>query len=240
MSISIFNQVSPQPAHPSAPPPRLPASLKWGLGAQMALGVVVVLLVAQLATALVCLSLVRRAASGAPLEGATIATAQTALRVTARLYTVAFCCAAVVWLIWLYRAYNNLTFLGTGQTTNTPGEAVGLWFAPVLNLVVPFRIVRELWARSSDLNAGTEPNPLARTEMVSLWWSLYLVSSFIALVSLRPSLAKPLGPANFFAIMTAWLVLRTAAAVLAILIVRRISGFQQRILIEPNFAETFS
>ena len=96
MSISIFNQVSPQLAHPSAPPPGLPASLKWGRGVQAALGVVVVLLAAQLATVLVCLGLVRRAASGAPLDAGTIATTQSALRVTETSYTVAFCCATAV------------------------------------------------------------------------------------------------------------------------------------------------
>src|SRR5262249_44746752 len=52
---------------------------------------------------------------------------------------------AVVFLMWLYRAYANLESFGVKDLENYPGWAVGSFFVPVFNLGGPLVIVQELW-----------------------------------------------------------------------------------------------
>src|SRR5262245_14851271 len=46
-----------------------------------------------------------------------------------------FFITAVMFLRWLYRAYDNLTVLGVKDKKFTPGWAVGYYFFPLINLV---------------------------------------------------------------------------------------------------------
>ena len=71
----------------------------------------------------------------------------------------------IVFLMWLYRSCNNLRALGFGrrQISYSPGWAVGSFFVPFVNLVVPYRAVRELWQKSeppsSDLSFSYSISP---------------------------------------------------------------------------------
>jgi hypothetical protein len=84
---------------------------------------------------------------------------------------------AVTWLLWQHRAQANLTALGGGAPAFTPGRAVGAWFLPVANLVLPSRAVRELVGRS----AGPARSEAVRS--VTPWWVALLAGLFLQLVS---------------------------------------------------------
>ncbi len=48
----------------------------------------------------------------------------------------------IVFLIWEHRSNSNLRPLGVPRPEFSSGWAVGSWFVPIVNLVVPFQIVR--------------------------------------------------------------------------------------------------
>ncbi|MGI5212186.1 DUF4328 domain-containing protein [Plantactinospora sp. CA-290183] len=75
--------------------------------------------------------------------------------------------AAVLVIIWFYRAYRNLdAFPGAGSRL-AAGWAIGGWFVPVVNLVVPFRVMADV-ARGSLWRLTTPA-------LVWVWWLSYLV-----------------------------------------------------------------
>ncbi len=69
----------------------------------------------------------------------------------------------VVWLVWQHRSQSNLFAARLAGLRYTPGWAVGWWFVPFANLVMPFRTMRELWTKS-----GVDAAP---RELVP-WWVL--------------------------------------------------------------------
>src|SRR5262245_55917536 len=49
---------------------------------------------------------------------------------------------------WIYRAHANLHEAGLDELRYSPGWSVGSFFVPLINLVIPFRAMRELHNRS--------------------------------------------------------------------------------------------
>ena len=93
----------------------------------------------------------------------------------------------VVFLMWLYRAHDNLrAFDRSRRLDYSPGWAVGSFFIPFVNLVVPYRAVKEVWQKSGppDEALFAEPNPPA---WFPLWWTFWLLSSFANNLSFRLS-----------------------------------------------------
>ncbi len=87
----------------------------------------------------------------------------------------------IVFLLWLYRAHSNLRSLGAQRLDSSPGWAVGSFFIPFLNLVRPYKAVRELWRWSQPLEIGPERMtyaPSERAPLVGWWWGLWLASNF--------------------------------------------------------------
>ncbi|HMA36213.1 MAG TPA: DUF4328 domain-containing protein [Chloroflexia bacterium] len=56
--------------------------------------------------------------------------------------------AGVLFLIWIYRAHRNLPALGAACLKYSPGWAVGGFFVPFVSLVLPFRVMAEIWKAS--------------------------------------------------------------------------------------------
>jgi len=93
----------------------------------------------------------------------------------------------VFFLVWLYRAYDNLrTFRPTSRLDYSPGWAVGSFFIPFVNLVLPYRAVKEVWQKSGSPGEAlfSEPGPPA---WLTIWWVFWLLSSFAGNISMRAS-----------------------------------------------------
>jgi hypothetical protein len=58
-----------------------------------------------------------------------------------------FVISAVLFLIWLYQAIANLWAIGE-STDFPPGWAVGMFFIPLAQCVVPYVVVRDVWVES--------------------------------------------------------------------------------------------
>ncbi len=94
---------------------------------------------------------------------------------------------AILVLIWLYRANARARALGAEDMMVSPGWAVGWFFVPLANLVMPYIAMRELWKASAhprDWQLASAP--LA----IPLWWAFWLASGVaggVAVVlALRP------------------------------------------------------
>jgi hypothetical protein len=143
---------------------------------------------------------------------------------------VAFIVTAIVWLVWLSRAYSNLGAVGTRKSRFTPGWAVGYWFVPFVNLVRPYQIILDLWLRSERLNVDDSVANLPRPAIISWWWGVYLLSGFAG--RMFASLARDAKTLpeliNVTIIGVVVDAIGIVAALLAVTVVRGIDERQQR------------
>lgn len=89
---------------------------------------------------------------------------------------VLFLATGAVFLAWFRRAYRNLWSLGAFGL-RSPGWAIGCWFLPFANLVLPKRMADEIWR-------GSEPDTLphnvhrssgaSSSRLVTAWWALWM------------------------------------------------------------------
>ena len=145
----------------------------------------------------------------------------------ALLELIIYLATVVFFLTWLYRAADNLrAFQRSRPFEYTPGWAVGSWFIPFANLVVPYRAVKEVWQKSGrpDEALLSEPGPPA---FFGLWWTFWLLSSFVSNASMRLSFDEsvPVQNATIVSIIAAALTI--IAAVFAYLVVNSIDKRQE-------------
>lgn len=141
------------------------------------------------------------------------------------------CC--VFFLVWLFRAYRNLTALGAEPLRFSDVWAIAGWFVPVMALFRPKQIMNDTW-RASDPALAPRPRQIDWEQAVppgilAWWWGLFLVGGWLDGFGLRK-----LGDwATISEARTGmWVVLAgtaalSAAAVLAIVIVGRITARQR-------------
>jgi len=150
------------------------------------------------------------------------------------LHLVSFLGTSLAFLSWLHRANQNLPSLGNRDLKYTPGWAVGGFFVPFLNLVQPFRVMRELWHGSDptglerDLSSGRPPirDQLAAPPMLVGWWACFLLSAFFGRVAARlaGSTVEQLQLVSVMQVVSD--VLEVPSVVLAITLVGRITEWQ--------------
>ncbi len=90
---------------------------------------------------------------------------------------VIYISTVVFFLMWLYRASNNLrAFNQWTRLEYTASWAIGGFFIPFANLIVPYRAIREVWQKSAtpDESLGN-PSPPA---WFTIWWVFWLLASF--------------------------------------------------------------
>jgi len=150
---------------------------------------------------------------------------------------LAYLATAVLVIIWLYRARKNVDTFPDAKPGMRAGWAIGGWFIPLANLVIPYRVVAHT-ARSSLARSRTPA-------LVGIWWAAFLVYSFVsqavARYDVRRYEALPTdlaGPADYQRYVDYYttalapnllsLLAGIVAAVAFIVLVRRISAAQAR------------
>lgn len=144
--------------------------------------------------------------------------------------------AAVLVIVWCYRARKNLDAFPGAAPSLGPGWAVGGWFVPFANLVIPYRVVAQI-ARASLWRSRTP-------RYVMLWWAAWLAyllgGSGMAVVEGVASLDLPLEPqttadiqlyvdyyGSGLPVRMVTLILGAVAAAALITVIRRISAAQE-------------
>jgi hypothetical protein len=155
------------------------------------------------------------------------------VRLTSDLLAIVFIVTAVMWCRWQYGAQTIVDELTSEPLLFTPGWAVGWWFVPFANLVMPFRTLRELWKAS---HGGDSWEDIPTSAVISIWWlswaMVFALGVFHAFLSFHigPSKTRVVTPA-VLASLDSWtigtLLARTVAASLALLIVRQVVSLQE-------------
>ena len=93
----------------------------------------------------------------------------------------------VFFAVWLYRANGNLrAFNPWARPEYSGGWAVGSFFIPFVNLVVPYRAVKEVWQKSGPPDESHLYQPDAPA-WFPVWWAFWLLAGFSGNISMRLS-----------------------------------------------------
>jgi hypothetical protein len=115
-------------------------------------------------------ALVARLAAGATLVPNDAGGSDARDRAIVLLKLVALLGAGVFWLTWLHRAYGNLALVGSKRSRFSRGRAVGYWFIPLVNLVLGYQVMKDLWLRSDSLNDRDGYDSLPAPTYLTGWW----------------------------------------------------------------------
>lgn len=133
----------------------------------------------------------------------------------------------VVFLMWLYRSYENMPALGVPRNTiqYSSGWAVGSFFIPFVSLVVPYRAVRELW-RKSGANASTMFGELSPPAFFPWWWAFWLLSNFANQIYFRLSFSGKIDDSSVHILGGVTAILDIISALFAIQVIKEIDRRQ--------------
>lgn len=85
---------------------------------------------------------------------------------------------AVVFLLWLHRAHRNVRMLGVERLGFSPRAALAAFLVPVVNFVVPVRVVSQLWRASRpETPRGPRWWEVRGPMFIVVWWALVVASS---------------------------------------------------------------
>jgi hypothetical protein len=83
----------------------------------------------------------------------------------------AYVAGAIVFIRWLYGAYQNVDVVARPERRYGHGWAIGGWFVPILNFWRPKQIVNDVWRAGGRSAEDTEPGWLPL-----LWWTAFILS----------------------------------------------------------------
>lgn len=145
------------------------------------------------------------------------------LQIFSIVYIVVYLLCIVLFLVWQARAHGNLDSMAR-QSPYTVGWGIGYWFIPIVNLFRPYQLIRDIWEVSVE-HAGHNVS----SALIGWWWAAFILGSIFSQAGDRlygnGSLYSDFVTANNV-LMVGELIM-IAAAVMAILIVRRISRMQK-------------
>jgi hypothetical protein len=98
------------------------------------------------------------------------------------IYSTPFIISVITFIMWFFRAYANL-HQKVERLLYTEGWAVGSWFIPIINLYIPYNIMKELYSKTRNIIADDKnlSEQFKFKESVIGWWWLLWVISFVLL-----------------------------------------------------------
>jgi hypothetical protein len=136
----------------------------------------------------------------------------------------------VFFILWFRRAYFNLHVIHSSEVSHAEGLAAAAWFIPFSNVILPYRIMREIWN-------GTQralPHKYANVEpavLLGIWWALYIVMGIAVTMSIRLGLyiqtfddLLPMAIASIAAE-----VITIPAAFITIHVIKKVSSFEDEL-----------
>ena len=156
---------------------------RWTKGLMVAF---LALALARMASDMCRIDLLSRAATEGISE-AEAAASDSSQRLIGYLQLGVYAGTSVAFLTWFHRVHRNLVSLGNRRLKYRSGWTVGGFFVPFLNLVRPWKVMREVWHGSDPSGlerdmAPTDPparNHLGTPDAVGWWWALFVISGFV-------------------------------------------------------------
>ncbi|MGA4982927.1 DUF4328 domain-containing protein [Streptomyces cellulosae] len=164
-------------------------------------------------------------ASGAGVDLGTADRADWAMVATSGMYLLGLLGTATLFIIWFHRVRHNAEVFAPDVQRRTPGWAIGGWFVPFANLVIPRGI-------AMDVLRASQPDPYAsevrHRGLLNAWWGMWIASNlFGRFTSDQYDEANdPQAIHDAAGWLMAGSVLDIASAVLALLFVRRLTAAQ--------------
>lgn len=138
--------------------------------------------------------------------------------------------AIVLFSMWLHRVVRNMPALGTPDPRWSAAGAVGRCFVPFLNFVHPLLSVTDAWRGSDERYRWTPLETrlsLGTPNLIALWWASWLAGRVLTTFTARMTNSNDPGTVVAGAGIDIFgTVLTIGAAVLAILVVRRLTARQ--------------
>jgi hypothetical protein len=124
----------------------------------------------------------------------------------------------VLFIQWTRQGYRNADIVAPGVRRFGHGWAIGAWFTPFLAAWRPKQIVNDIYAAGHDRKSGS------KDQLLTWWWATLLISGTITytVARSRPDTLTGLRTADRW--LTFANVLEIVAAVLAVLVVRKVSA----------------
>ncbi|MCX4729995.1 DUF4328 domain-containing protein [Streptomyces sp. NBC_01363] len=143
------------------------------------------------------------------------------------LQTLTNLATGVVFIIWFRRVRLNAEVFDPSLQSMRPGWAVGAWFVPIGNLVLPRRIAGGIWAASAQTNTDGSWRTVPATVM-NLWWGAWVCSQIITQYTARRywGAEQPQELLDTTGLLVATDAFDIVAAVLAVLFVRKLTRMQ--------------
>jgi hypothetical protein len=142
---------------------------------------------------------------------------------------------AVTFCLWLYQAESNLQLLSVSGLHYSPAWAIGWFFIPGANFVLPVMVMQELYKASDPTIPPQKPLEWRNASpnlLIFAWWASLVIGQFGILISIAVSLpgnatsrGQHLGSA-FLSIIAS--VFTIAAAGLILWLVRQIQERQKK------------
>lgn len=142
------------------------------------IGIVLVIEVIAIVSGVLQYKLLETAAAGGFVPQAEIEYNDLRERIIAIAYLIAFIISAFTFIQWFRRAYFNL-HLKAELLSYTEGWAAGGWFVPFLNLVRPYRIMKELHEETNQLIDQKGMDTKNHLMIINCWWTLWILSNVV-------------------------------------------------------------
>jgi len=139
---------------------------------------------------------------------------------------------AILFLVWFHQSYGNLHRVGVPHLTFSPGAAVAMFFIPLLNLVMPYKVMSENWCASRALSRAPPVDARWKEQraspVIAVWWLAFLLSGSLRIIAGLLVADSAQSGAVF---TTTWaspaaVLADLLAAVLAMWVVRSIAQYQ--------------
>ncbi|MEI5007743.1 DUF4328 domain-containing protein [Streptomyces sp. PmtA] len=143
-----------------------------------------------------------------------------------------FVACGVVFILWFRRARINAEVFAPDRHSLVRGWAVWGWIVPVVNLWIPRRVALDIWSASAP-GAHLGPAPRQSNRLVNAWWTAWIggyVPTLAALTYVNAEGATEMRRQLGLTLVA--VLFDIAAAVLAVLVVRRLTSMQHRKALE--------
>jgi hypothetical protein len=144
-----------------------------------------------------------------------------------------FAATGVAFVVWFAIAYHNLDGLGARRRWGM-GWAIGGWFVPFANFVMPKRLANDLWAGSHRASASRAMQAPESSILVNCWWAAWIAAA-VTVFFIRSNGTNT--PQHALDTNSAYIVrdsLLIVAAALAVLVVRAISRGQAEMVLDAR------